>query len=76
MEHMLISNARYLRAPNEFGVKKIVRNMLALQQSIKALLNDEQYTEFDRAKQYYLLFFISPQVRHCLFRYMLSSILM
>jgi len=61
MEHMLISNARHLRLPSYFGIKKIFRNMLALQQSIKSIINDQQNTEFERAKRYYSLFFTSPQ---------------
>ncbi|KAG5647569.1 hypothetical protein DXG03_008922 [Asterophora parasitica] len=62
LEDLLISNARHLRLPTSFGIKKIMRNILALQQSIKALTNDQQSTEFERAKQYYSLFFLSPQV--------------
>ncbi|KAJ7293405.1 exocyst complex component sec8 [Mycena rebaudengoi] len=63
MEHLLISGARHLRTPTAFGIKKIVRNMLALQQSIKTLTNDQQNTEFERAKRYYSLFYLSPQAR-------------
>ncbi|EKM84205.1 hypothetical protein AGABI1DRAFT_52016 [Agaricus bisporus var. burnettii JB137-S8] len=61
MESMLISNARLLRLPNDYGIKKMMRNMLALQQSIKTLTNDQQLTEFERAKQYYSLYNLSPQ---------------
>jgi exocyst complex component 4 len=62
MEQVLISNARHLLLPTSFGIKKITRNMLALQQSIKTLTNDQEDTNFERAKQYYSLFFIAPQV--------------
>jgi exocyst complex component 4 len=62
MEHILISGASYLRLPNQFGIKKILRNILALQQSIKSLTNDRQDSEFEKAKFYYSLFFISPKV--------------
>ncbi|KAF9457349.1 Sec8 exocyst complex component-specific domain-containing protein [Collybia nuda] len=61
MEHMLISNARYLQLPSFFGIKKILRNILALQQSIKTITNDQKNAEFERAKRYYSLFFMSPQ---------------
>ncbi|KAF8167728.1 exocyst complex component sec8 [Crassisporium funariophilum] len=61
MEHMLISQACQLRLPNAFGIKKILRNILALQQGIKTLISDSQDSEFERAKRYYSLFFISPQ---------------
>ncbi|KAK0465001.1 exocyst complex component sec8 [Desarmillaria tabescens] len=60
MEHILIANARYLGVPTSFGIKKIIRNMLALQQSVKAITND-QNSEFEKAKRYYTLFFMSPQ---------------
>ncbi|KAG1757763.1 Sec8 exocyst complex component-specific domain-containing protein [Suillus lakei] len=53
MEHHLISNARHVRMANGFGVRKIIRNTLALQQS--------QHAEFERAKSYYSLFFLTPQ---------------
>lgn len=62
MEHILILNARHLRRPNHLGIKKIMRNMLALQQSIKTVTNGQSNTEFERAKRYYSLFFLSPQV--------------
>jgi len=62
MEQLLISEARHLRLPTAFGIKKIMRNILALQQSVKNLTNDQQNTEFERAKRYYSLFNISPQV--------------
>ncbi|KAG6830294.1 hypothetical protein H0H92_001372 [Tricholoma furcatifolium] len=61
MEDLLISNARYLRRVTSFGVNKILRNIFALQQSIKTLTNDQQNTEFERAKHYYSLFSLSPQ---------------
>ncbi|KAJ7630763.1 exocyst complex component sec8 [Roridomyces roridus] len=61
MEQLLISGARHLRLPTPFGIKKVMRNILALQQSIKALTSDHENTEFDRAKRYYSLFNISPQ---------------
>lgn len=62
MERMLISNARHLRIVTAFGIKKIIRNMLALQQSIKTITTELQNAEFERAKRYYSLFFMSPQV--------------
>lgn len=62
MEHMTIYNARHLRFPNEFGMKKIVRNIQALQQSLRTLNMDQEETEFERAKRYYALFSLSPRV--------------
>ncbi|KAJ4002503.1 exocyst complex component sec8 [Lentinula boryana] len=59
MEHALINGARYLRRPNVYGIRKILRNILALQQSVKTItVNSNEH--FDRAKRYFSLFFLSP----------------
>ncbi|KAE9408284.1 hypothetical protein BT96DRAFT_962930 [Gymnopus androsaceus JB14] len=59
MEHVLISSARYLRRPNIYGIRKILRNILALQQSVKTIsVNSNE--NFDRAKRYFSLFFLTP----------------
>ncbi|TFK86165.1 hypothetical protein K466DRAFT_493353 [Polyporus arcularius HHB13444] len=60
MQYLLISNARFIQAANEFGIKKMMRNMLALQQNIKTIMDDSSSTQFDRAKRYYSLFLLSP----------------
>jgi len=67
MEEALISNARLLRVPTAFGIKKILRNVLALQQSIKSILLGQQSCEFDRAKRYYSFFFMTPHVSTSVF---------
>lgn len=61
MEHLMIRDARLLRLPNAYGIKKVLRNVLALQQSTKSWSNQQTGYAFERAKQYYSLFFISPQ---------------
>ncbi|KAH7930548.1 exocyst complex component sec8 [Leucogyrophana mollusca] len=61
MEHLLISNARHIRLANAYGIKKIIRNILALQQSIKTIGDGQGHAQFERAKNYYSLFFLSPQ---------------
>ena len=63
MQHLLISNARFIPAANEFGIKKMMRNMLALRQNIKTIGGDSSSTQFERAKRYYSLFLLSPPVR-------------
>lgn len=64
MEHLLIANTRFIRSATVNGIKKLLRNTLALQQSIKTLTSDDSSaTEFERAKRYYALFFLSPTVR-------------
>jgi hypothetical protein len=62
LEHLLVSNARHIQLANAFGIKKIMRNMLALQQSIRTITNKAQSMEFERAKRYYSLFFVTPSV--------------
>lgn len=62
MQHMLITSARHLHRLNVFGIKKILRNILALQQSVKSLTDDIHEASFERAKEYFLLFSSSPQV--------------
>ncbi|KAK7059154.1 exocyst subunit [Paramarasmius palmivorus] len=61
MEHILISSARHLQQPNAFGLKKILRNILALQQCLKTITNGAQSKELERARKYYSLFFKGPQ---------------
>lgn len=70
MEQLLISNARHVRMANGFGIRKIIRNTLALQQSVRTIGDDQQHAEFERAKSYYSLFFLTPQVHFhlCMFR--------
>ncbi|KAI3622267.1 sec8 exocyst complex component specific domain-containing protein [Moniliophthora roreri] len=61
MEHVLISSARHLQQPNAFGIKKILRNVLALQQCLKTITHGVQSQELERVKKYYSLFFKGPQ---------------
>ncbi|KAI0830535.1 Sec8 exocyst complex component-specific domain-containing protein [Trametes gibbosa] len=60
MQHLLISNARFIPSANALGIKKMMRNMLALQQNIKTITDDSHSTDFERAKRYYSLFMLSP----------------
>lgn len=66
MENMLIVNAKHLRRPTAFGIKKILRNILALQQVVKAITDDVQEPEFEYSKEYFSLFFLTPRVRNYL----------
>lgn len=63
MEHLLISNARHVRFANDLGIKKIFRNILALQQNLKLLSDLPEDAEFGRARRYWELFLLTPQVR-------------
>ncbi|TFK56605.1 Sec8 exocyst complex component-specific domain-containing protein [Heliocybe sulcata] len=60
MEHLLISNARHIHRANAYGVRKIMRNMVALQQNLRTITGSLPDLEFTRAKRYYSLFFMSP----------------
>ncbi len=62
MDDLLIYNARHIGLANSLGVKKISRNMLALQQCVKAIVHNARDGEFLRAKQYYSLFSLSSPV--------------
>jgi hypothetical protein len=62
MDDLLIYHARHIRLANSSGMKKISRNMLALQQCVKTIVHDTCDGELLRAKQYYSLFSLSPQV--------------
>jgi exocyst complex component 4 len=65
MDDLLIHNARHIGVANSLGMKKISRNMLALQQCVKTIVHDARDGEFLRAKQYYSLFSLNPIVcRH------------
>ncbi|CAL1695106.1 unnamed protein product [Somion occarium] len=61
MEQLLITNARYIRTANDLGVRKMMRNILALRQNIKTITDASQSNAFERVKRYYSLFILSPQ---------------
>ena len=68
VEHFLVYNARHIRFANQFGINKIMRNILAIQQSLKTLSDAPQDAEFERAKTFYAMFSLTPSVRlflHC-----------
>ena len=62
MQHLLISNARFIPGANAYGMKKMMRNILALQQNINTIADDSHSTQFDRVKRYYSLLLLSPPV--------------
>jgi len=67
MDDLLIHDARYICLANSLGMKKISRNILALQQCVKTIVPDARDGELLRAKQYYSLFSLKPPVRRGLF---------
>ncbi|KAI0347837.1 Sec8 exocyst complex component-specific domain-containing protein [Trametopsis cervina] len=63
MQSLLVSKAKYIRATNANGIKKMLRNILALQQNIKTIALENRHVEFERAKMYYALFALTlPQL--------------
>ena len=63
MEHLLISEAKHVRFANERGIQKISRNIMALQQGLKAIdVISESDADFQRARAYYALFSLTPSV--------------
>ncbi|KAF8560204.1 hypothetical protein OG21DRAFT_1480036 [Imleria badia] len=61
VEQLLVSNARQIRVANDFGMKKVNRNIRALQQCVRTICDGEQFARFERARQYYALFHLGPQ---------------
>ncbi len=62
MDDLLIHNARHIGVANSLGMKKISRNMLAVQQCAKTIVHNARDGELLRSKQYYSLFSLSPPV--------------
>ncbi|KAF8578412.1 Sec8 exocyst complex component-specific domain-containing protein [Ramaria rubella] len=60
MEQVLITGSRRLRLVNEYGVNKILRNVVSLQQNLKTLTDGQRHTGLERAKQFYGLFSLTP----------------
>ncbi|KIJ68218.1 hypothetical protein HYDPIDRAFT_106370 [Hydnomerulius pinastri MD-312] len=61
IEHLLVANAQHIRLANDFGIKKVMRNIRALQQSIRTIGDGQQSAQFEKARQYYSLFSLGPQ---------------
>ncbi|CAG8438987.1 8342_t:CDS:10 [Ambispora gerdemannii] len=55
MEHILVSNATYIKSLNFSGVTKIKRNILALQQNLRNIVDTPNQVSLDRSQQYYEL---------------------
>lgn len=60
MEQVLISGSRHIRFMNENGVKKILRNVISLQQNLKTLTAGQGNTGLERAKMFYGMFSTTP----------------
>jgi len=67
--HMVISNAAHIKRLNHNGVRKMVRNILALQQNLLSVLSVSQCAPMERGREYYSLFGLGPEVSisNCMF---------
>ena len=66
MDHLLISNSRYIRLANTFGLSKMLRNILALQQNLKNIGDAPLEVNFERSRKFWEVFGKGPQVRFLL----------
>ncbi|CAJ0842913.1 15490_t:CDS:10 [Entrophospora sp. SA101] len=60
MQNVLINNATFLRNLNSNGVSKMTRNILALQQNLKNIVEVPKEISLDKSRIYYELYNIGP----------------
>ncbi|KAF8316216.1 Sec8 exocyst complex component-specific domain-containing protein [Cantharellus anzutake] len=62
MEHILITEVRSIRLANAEGVRKMLRNIVALHQGLRSIeaMSQDVNTGFERARRFYSLFFLGP----------------
>lgn len=58
---IFISCASKIKRMNHNGVKKMIRNIFASQQTVSNILGSSSYTGLDKARQYYELFYRKPE---------------
>ena len=63
MDQLLISNSRYIRLANKFGLSKMQRNILALQQNLKNIGDTPLEVDFERSRKFWDVFGAGPTVR-------------
>jgi len=62
MEKLLINNVTFMKNLNPNGANKMLRNILALQQNLKNIVDNPKEISLDRAKRYYELYKHGPGV--------------
>ncbi|KAF8711738.1 Sec8 exocyst complex component specific domain, partial [Rhizoctonia solani] len=60
VEHLLVSNSRFIRFANDFGIQKMLRNLSALRQNLKTITGLPEDFELSQAQAYYNLFNLGP----------------
>lgn len=63
MDQLLISNSRHIRLANRFGLSKMLRNILALQQNLKNIGDTPLEVDFERSRRFWDVFAAGPKVR-------------
>ncbi|KAK4047934.1 exocyst subunit [Microbotryomycetes sp. JL201] len=63
MDHLLVSNARHIRLMNESGLSKMQRNILALQQNLKNIGDNQPLLEvnFDQSRKFWDMYTKGPK---------------
>ncbi|GAA5904682.1 exocyst subunit SEC8 [Sporobolomyces salmoneus] len=61
MDQLLITNARQIRLANSYGLSKMNRNILALQQNLKNIGDEPLQVDFDRSRKFWELFGKGPR---------------
>ncbi|GAA5956509.1 hypothetical protein JCM3765_003467 [Sporobolomyces pararoseus] len=61
MDQLLITNARQIRLANSFGLSKMNRNILALQQNLKNIGEEPLQVDFDRSRKFWELYGKGPR---------------
>lgn len=77
MDHLLISNSRHIRLANQNGLRKMRRNILALQQNLKNIGDSPLEVDFDRSRKFWEVFGEGPAVsyrRFCMHVYNVRNI--
>lgn len=65
IDSLLVSNSRYIVRANKYGAKKMMRNILALQQNLKNLGDRPTDVSLDRSRKFWEMFDREPKVcRH------------
>ncbi|KAJ9123257.1 hypothetical protein QFC22_001453 [Naganishia vaughanmartiniae] len=60
-DQVMVSSARFVRFATQFGVYKIERNILAIQQTLRNITDGAEDSNMDRAKRYWALYGIGPK---------------
>jgi exocyst complex component 4 len=64
VDHMFVHSARYIKHVNSAGVRKVRRNMLALQQSLRGISQSHQEGVLQLSNIYWDMYDQNPKVSH------------